>query len=82
MLKERGELLFHKIVNGNAPNSLKEMLEHYNNENQSRQRRSQYYIPSYKTNAMANSFYVKTIKTWNKIPVPVRATPETINFKA
>ena len=82
--KLHGEVLFHKIINGNAPKSLKEMLlkyEHSNND--ARQvRRNNYYIPSYRTNAMAKSFFISTLKTWNKIPPEVRLTKESHNFKA
>ena len=45
-------------------------------------RKTGYTIPSYNTNAMANSYFVSTIKTWNKIPISIRETNETKNFKS
>ena len=76
------EVLFHKIVNETAPKSLQEMLQRYKNHNNNNDLRNQYYIPSYRTNTMGNSYYITTIKTWNKIPQDLKATNETSKFKA
>ena len=80
--KMHGEVLFHKIENGTAPRSLQEMMIRYRNENAHNSRRNQYFIPSYKTNIMGTSYYITTIKSWNKIPTDLKATKETKNFKA
>ena len=82
--KLHSEVLFHKIINGSAPKSLQEMLQKYKHDNNdARQvRRNSYYIPAYRTNSMAKSFFISTIKTWNKITPEIRSTKESHNFKA
>ena len=78
------EVLFHKIVNGAAPKSLHELLERYSIDNNDgpQRRRNEYFIPSYRTNAMADSFYITTLKTWREIPSDLKLTKEPLNFKA
>ena len=79
-----GQVMLHKIKNGKAPKSLQEMLQRYERpqENDTRQGRSSYFIPTYRTNSMASSFYISTIKQWNKVPPEIRETKETLNFKS
>ena len=78
------EVLFHKIVNGVAPITLREKLRNFEPSDNAdlRARRNTFFIPSYRTNNMAKSFFVTTIKGWNRIPPDVRNTNQSTNFKA
>ena len=81
--KMHSEVLLHKIINGEAPRSLQNMLQTYKRPtNDDRQRRNDLYIPAYRTNSMANSFFITTIKSWNKIPHDLKMTKKSQNFKA
>ena len=87
-LKEKrqlhSEVLFHKIEKGKAPESLKQMLKTYKapEKHICMRNNNDYLIPSYRTNAMAGSFFVTGIKTWSKIPDEIRKTKESHNFKS
>ena len=80
-----GQVMLHKIINGKAPNSLQEMLKEYKRPpvNDTRQGRANaFFIPTYRTKSMADSFYISTIKAWNKIPPSIKDTKVTQNFKS
>ena len=77
--------MLHKIRRGSTPKTLIKALDGYKIEKNSETRHGRkigYTIPAYRTNAMANSFFVSTIKSWNKIPIEIRDTVETNNFKS
>ena len=79
------EVMLHKIGKGNAPRSLINMAEEYKHRGNNAIRHGRangYSIPSYRTNNMANSYFISTIKSWNKIPIEVRELKETKNFKS
>ena len=79
------EVMIHKIKKGNAPTSLVEMLNGYKIDRNSETRHGRrfgYTIPQHRTNAMANSFFISSIRMWNKIPISIRETIETNNFKS
>ena len=78
------EVLFHKIVKGSAPESLKQMLKTYKapEKHICIRNNNEYLIPSYRTNAMAGSFFITNIKTWGRIPDDIRKTKESKNFKS
>ena len=83
--KLHSEVMLHKIGKGNAPMSLINMAAEYKHQGSTDTRYGRangYSIPSYRTNIMANSFFITTIKTWNKIPIEIRQTEETKNFKS
>ena len=79
-----GEVLMHKIINGKAPISLKEMLITYKAPANDRNLRSdnEYLVPSYRTNTMAGSYFISNIKNWGQIPNNIRKTAEAHNFKS
>ena len=79
------EVLLHKIQKGNAPTALEEMLNEYKrsiNTNTRQGRCEGLTYPGYRTNIMTNSYFISTIKTWNKLPIEIRETKTSNNFKS
>ena len=80
-----GDVMLHKITKGKAPKSLQNKLKEYEitRQNDTRLGRANgYYIPAYRTNSVGDSFFISTIKSWNKIPPEIKETRESINFKS
>ena len=83
----RSLVLFHKLVNGEGPKALVNMLnENFRNPCNSdiRTRNSgsgQYFIPAFNTNHIKKSFFVQMIKIWNHLPEEIRLSETTSIFK-
>ena len=80
-----GDVMLHKIIKGKAPKSLQNMLKEYKitRQNDTRMGRGNgYCIPAHRTNMMGDSFFISTLKSWNKLPAEIKDTRESINFKS
>ena len=76
-------ILFYKIVNGQAPPYLldlvpsqREQIHTYPTRN-----RSYYVQPNFRTNLYGNSFLCKTIRDWNNLPLHIRNCNSLNSFK-
>ena len=78
--------MLFKIRKGKAPTTLTKMLDEYKTSRYNNNTRyggsDGYWIPAYRTNAMANSFFISTIKKWNRLPSDIRETIEPVNSKS
>ena len=82
----RSMVLFYNLVNGQGPKALIEELQKYNFPNRGQlvtrmDNSKRFFIPSYNTDYKGNSFFVKAIKIWNRLPEDVRNASKSEMFK-
>ena len=83
----RSLVLFYKLVKGDGPKALTNMLNtNFINPSSHgiRTRNSgsgQYFIPSFNTDHMKKSFFIQMIKEWNRLPDEIRSSESASIFK-
>ena len=78
-------VMFQKIYSGKGTADQTRSLEKYRREQNINTRgagTTSLSTPSFNTNYMKDSFYIRNIKQWKNLPDKIRSTPSTNAFKA
>ena len=88
-LKEKRKLhelvLFHKIYTGKGTPDQTNMLENYKRRQDINTRgagTSHLFIPSFNTNYMKESFFIRNVRQWNNLPANLQSIQNTTTFKS
>ena len=81
--KLRKCVLLHRLLHGNGPNSLIDMLQPYTYSSVNTRNASGYglFIPRYNTNYIKKSFFTDTALIWNSLPNDIKGTASSATFK-
>ena len=82
----RSLVLFYNLVNGHGPKALLDELEKYRHPSmrQAETRLAEsgrFFIPCYNTDHRGSSFFIRSIKVWNRLPEDVKNAPRSEVFE-